>query len=131
MGIGARWVFFYEGSKKSQATNEKEADHLEVFNSWYLKLSFEEQLCFVFETVPSQLQKIFWSHSNQDIKVKTKLTLGLKTVTMTQEYVTLLNAAGTIFGKKESGSGKPRRKTTSTVPKDEIEAEARARAVFG
>lgn len=54
----------------------------------------------------------------------------MKTVTMTQEYVTLLNAAGTIFGKKDDGPRKAK-KSASRVPKDEIEAEARAQAVFG
>ncbi len=130
MGSGACWVFFYEGSSESQSKNEEESEHLEVFNTWYLKLSFEEQLCFVFDTVPSELQKIFWSNTDRDIKVKTKLKLGLKTVTMTQEYVTLLNAAGTIFGKKDDSPRKDK-KSASRVPKDEIEAEARARAVFG
>ena len=129
MGRGAYRVFFYSGSSTGQPADEEESesDHLEVFNGWYKKLTFEEQTCFIFDVVPSKLTTIFWSHTQHDIVVQTKLKLGLKTVTMTQEYVSLLNAAGAILGSEKSG--KP--KTVDRTPKDEAEAMARAALVFG
>ncbi len=93
-----------------------------------MKLSFEERLCFVFETAPSRLPEIFWSYTDHDIKTQTKLKLGLRVVTMTQEYVTLLNAAGAIFG---GGNSKGTKATPKgRIPKDENEAMALAQAVF-
>ena len=120
--------FFYAGLETGQSTNaeNEKVEHLEVFNTWYQSLSFEEQTCFVFKTIPSQLTVIFWSHTLEDIKVKTKLVLGFQTVAMTQEYVTLLNAAGAIFGKES-----PKENKKGRIPKDEAEAMAMAASVFG
>lgn len=80
-------------------------------------------MCFVFDTIPSGLNVVYWSHTMADLKVKIKLKVGYTSVTMTQDYLSLLKVAGQIFG----GEQKEKPKLTQ----DEFEAERQLNALFG
>lgn len=80
-------------------------------------------MCFVFDTIPTALNVVYWSHTMADLKAKIKLKVGFTSVTMTQNYLSLLKVAGQIFGGGEEE--KPR------VTQDEFEAQAQLSALLG
>lgn len=88
-----------EGDKEHE---EKDRGHqekyLETFNGWYSGLEFEDQMCFVFDSVPSQLDAVFWSLAYSDIQLKIKLVVGLQTVKFGQFQESLMKVAVAIMG---------------------------------
>lgn len=72
------------------------------------------------------METLFWSHTLADIRTGIKLKVGYQTVKMTQDYLSLLKAAGAIFGDGEKSKA-PKAK----IPEDEDEAMRLAAAVFG
>lgn len=65
-----------------------------------------EALCLVFDLVPSQLPRMYWQYSLNDIKVKLKLYLGRQQALIMQQYDTLALLINQAFG-SSSSSGKP------------------------
>lgn len=84
-------------------------------------------MAYVFDCVPSRLDAVFWSNTMLDLRTAIKLKVGFQTVKMTQEYLSLLRAAGAIFGGESGG----KQNSKAKVPETEEEAMRLAAAVFG
>lgn len=109
--------------KKDRGNQEK---YLETFNVWYSGLEFEDQMCFVFDSVPSQLEAVFWSLSYSDIQLKIKLVVGLQTVKFGQFQESLMKVAVAIMGGE---SEKPVTVRKQDEPQNIAQAQAMIRGL--
>lgn len=78
-------------------------------------------MCFVFDSVPSQLDAVFWSLTYSDIQLKIKLVVGLKTVTFGQFQESLMKVAVAIMGGE---SDKPVKVRKQDEPQNIAQAQA-------
>tara|TARA_R110002074_G_scaffold399908_1_gene594104 strand:+ start:661 stop:939 length:279 start_codon:yes stop_codon:yes gene_type:complete len=85
-------------------------------------LSFEEAICLVFKTTPSNLSEVFWQYTLEDIKMSLRLYLGERQSEAVQYYESLLLVAGKLFGSEDKGSRAPPENTKVASTKAEIMA---------
>jgi hypothetical protein len=75
---------------------------------------------------PSELRRIYWRLSFNDLKVKLKLSSGFQQVRFTQEFQVLAEIVSAAFGKQ-----KPEEAEGLMIPKNAIEAEQMLKIVLG
>jgi hypothetical protein len=93
-------------------------------------------MCWVFETVPSKLNRILWSHSRRDVVVATKLKVGHEQALITQTYTSLVSVVSQALGAKPTGGsggggGGGEAPEGVMVPKNEDEMRQAFKSVFG
>lgn len=88
----------------------------------------EEAACLAFDTVPSDLQKVFWKITRNDLKVKLRLYLGERYAQALQDYQTLAIVASNALG---GGKKSTNDFSEEDIPKTRLEAEMAFKSVFG
>jgi hypothetical protein len=78
----------------------------------------------VFDSVPSELDQIYWRFTLNDIKVKLRLHLGHQQALIVQEFQTIALIVGQAFGSKKN-------KAKVSEPSSAEELQAAFGSVFG
>lgn len=78
----------------------------------------------MFDSVPSELDQIYWRFTLNDIKVKLRLHLGHQQALVIQEYQTIAMIVGQAFGGKKN-------KSNVVKPETAEELNAAFGSVFG
>ena len=87
-------------------------------------MSFEEQLCFVFDCGPSQLARHYWTNTFGDLKTRLRIRFGFEHARLIQGFENLA-----LVGSQALGGGKkdgPRRGPPPGVKPIENEEDAMA-----
>lgn len=107
------------GRAKREASDEP--NEVNAITDWFTSLSGGEAVCWAFDTVPSQLDIIYWSNTDSDIRAKLRLRLGIEKAKST-EYLqgVSLVVSSALGGKKKS-----------TPLKSGLHAEMVFKGVFG
>lgn len=69
-------------------------------------MTAEEAICWAFDTVPSRLRELYWSHTLDDLRTKVRLKVGYETTVALQSYNTLASIVTAALGGKSKSSGK-------------------------
>lgn len=90
MDYGARIIFFRKQSGVSKVNDGKEQGHndgtpeVNAILDWFGQLDGGEAICWGFDTVPSRVDKIIWSYTDDDISCRLKIKLGEKKALTTE-----------------------------------------------
>ena len=66
-----------------------------------------ESICWVFEISPSQVSKVLWANSDNDLRVRLRLRAGFEQVRLVQHYQSMGAIARQLFGAKEETAPQP------------------------
>ena len=66
-----------------------------------------EAICLVFDVVPSELRKLYWKYTLNDIKVRLKLYLGREQALILQSYDTMALLINQAFGGTSTKEASP------------------------
>lgn len=80
-------------------------------------------MCLVFDTVPSELNTIYWRNTLKDIRVRLRLHMGQQQALIIQNFQTLATIVSQAFGAKKEKK--------AVEPQTQAELEASFRSVFG
>jgi hypothetical protein len=64
-------------------------------------------VCWAFDTVPSKLDKLYWSITFKDVKTRLKLKVGSAQAGFVQDYQTMALLLGQLFGGSETQAEPP------------------------
>jgi hypothetical protein len=143
MGHRARHRFFSADDGESRQAAEKQrgpdasagsaktAGNLDAYTDWFRGLSFIESVCWAFETVPSQLAKILWKYTREDIKIRTRLRLGEGQAHHVQQFQTIATLLSRVLGGESDKSSASESESSSALPKNFEDAQRQLAAVFG
>lgn len=90
MGGGSLPPFFsFERGQRDESGREKrktsdQPDEINAISDWFTSLSGGDAICWAFDTVPSQLDFIYWSNTDSDIRAKIRLRLGIEKAKSTE-----------------------------------------------
>ncbi|MDD4864776.1 MAG: hypothetical protein PHE38_12295 [Alishewanella agri] len=70
-------------------------------------MSYSEQLCWAFDTVPSRLIQIYWQYSFADLKYKLKVRAGEAMATHAQNFEIMAKVVSQALGGGSKKSGPP------------------------
>lgn len=88
-------------------------------------LSFSDQICWAFETVPSRIDVVYWAYSLTDIKYKLRVAAGEALAHHNQTFESLAKIVSqALGGGKKTGSG------TSTQNYNKVENKEQMVAAF-
>jgi hypothetical protein len=102
--------FFSETASSGSASSTKadsENEGLSAFRSWFEALSYTEQICWAFNVVPSELVKVYWRYSFNDMKYKLRVSAGEAMANHAQFFETLAKVVSNALG-GGSKSGTPK-----------------------
>lgn len=85
---------------------------------------FEDAVVLVFDSIPSDLDQIYWRCTLNDIKVKLRLYLSSRQAAFVQDYQTIALIVGQAFGSKKN-------KVDAVKPQTAEELKAAFGSVFG
>lgn len=85
----------------------------------------EEALCLAFDEVPSNLLKVYWKVTREDIKVKLRLYLGQRHALILQDYQSMALVASNALG------GGSKVQDEEDAPQTWAEAQMAFQSVFG
>jgi hypothetical protein len=81
--------------------------------------------------VPSQLSRIIWSYTREDIKIRTRLKLGEGQAHHVQQFQTIATLLSGFLGSDSADSSGSDSESSSSVPKNFEDAQRQLAAVFG
>jgi hypothetical protein len=88
----------------------------------------EDAICLAFDTIPSDITRVFWKVTRNDIRVKVRLYLGERYARIIQDYQSYSLATSYIFGGK---SKKRSSVNDEDIPKTAAQAKMAFKSVFG
>jgi hypothetical protein len=77
----------------------------DLLTEWYRSLTFDEAICWAFDTLPSRLCELYWSITWDDLRTQVRLKLGNEQAKSNQGVVSLIFVASKIFGGKPGPNG--------------------------
>lgn len=83
-----------------------------------------------FDCVPSNLQKVYWKFTRNDIRVKLRLYLGERQAHILQDYQSLALIVSQALGGSKAKGGRSSSEDKE-VPRTKQEMEAAFKSVFG
>ena len=106
-----RDLFFYRRSleyDRGDGETGSESNELSAFSGWFESLTGEEALCWAFDISPSDLSKVYWKNTDDDLQNRLKLKYGFEHAKVYQAFETLsVVASYALGGKKPKSSVKP------------------------
>lgn len=103
------------------------SEGLTVFRDWYEKLSFEDQICWSFDVVPSQVLRVYWAFTYADLRYKLRIKSGEFMIGHHQQFEALVKVINQALG----GSGKSSPAKTAFEPQTAAQFDAAFSSVFG
>lgn len=100
-----------------------------VFRDWYEKLTFEEQICWSFDVVPSQVLHVYWAFSYADLRYKLRIKSGEFMIGHHQQFEALVKVINQALGGGSGKSSPPPKKAFEPQTADQMQAAFNA--VFG
>jgi hypothetical protein len=113
----------------SDADKRGDSEGLTVFREWYEKLNFEEQICWSFDVVPSQVLRIYWTFTYADLRYKLRIKSGEFMIGHHQQFEALVKVINqALGGGKGNGTPTPKR---AFEPQTAAQMDAAFASVFG
>lgn len=78
-----------------------------MFRRWFDSLSFQDQLCWAFQTVPSRLPQVYWAYTLKDLKFKLRVAAGEALASHNQTFEALAKVVTQALGGGTSKSKSP------------------------
>lgn len=78
-----------------------------VFTGWANGLTFEESLCWVFNTPPSRLDELYWSHTLEDLRKMVELRIQYDLMRFIQEKESFRDVVAEAMGTKTETKSRP------------------------
>jgi hypothetical protein len=88
-------------------------------------------VCWAFDVVPSELPRILWKYTREDIKIRTRLKLGEGQAHHVQQFQTIATLLSGFLGGETSESSGSDSESSSEKPKNFEDAQRQLAAVFG
>ena len=120
--------FFYRERDESknpvrgQQGEDSGSGEIDGIISWYTGLTGIESVCWGFNTVPSDVERIYWQNTDEDIRTKINLKLGMERAKSLENLQSLSLVVSSALG---GGKRKPRQ------PQSGAEAAAMFNNVMG
>ena len=127
MGDGACSLSFYRERDDGSQTGSKErpstgpTHEVNGILDWFTGLNGAEAICYAFGCVPSDIDIIYWSNTEDDIRTKIKLVLGIERARATENFQALAYVVSAALGGKKN----------SAPIENEAQAVARFAGIFG
>lgn len=113
----------------SDSDKRGSSEGLTVFREWYEKLSFEEQICWSFDVVPSRVLPVYWAYTYADLRYKLRIKSGEFMIGHHQQFESLVKVINQALGGGTGKSSSP--KKTAFEPQTASQMEAAFASVFG
>ncbi|MDB2579626.1 hypothetical protein N9Y00_11510 [Tateyamaria sp.] len=109
MGGVARHQFFAEANDADKEPDGKTSANNngpDAYLKWFSGLDFQEALVLAFDCVPSELNRLFWRFTRNDLSIKIRLYLGQKQAEALQDFQNIALVASQLFGGKKNEEAK-------------------------